>query len=89
MLCVQDGRLARVAFESNVSIGRIAGCVDAHEFFVDSTPNIDGTARPYGVCGVLNGAPGRRLSARIRIIPGRRHVEGRTGLAKGSRDANK
>src|ERR1022692_362432 len=89
MLCVQDRRLAWVALESNESIRRIARCVDAHEFFVGSTPNVDGTARPRGVCRVLNGAPRRCLSAGIRIIPGRRHVEGGVWLAKRSGDASK
>src|SRR5271166_5264260 len=82
MLCVQDGRLARIAFESNVSISRVARYVDAYEFFVDSTPNVDRTARTHGVRGVLNRAPRCRLSAVIGIIPRPRHIEGGIGLAK-------
>ena len=46
---VEDGRLAGIASKSYVSIGRIAGCPDGHELFVDSTPHIDGAARPNGV----------------------------------------
>ena len=89
MRCVKDRRFAGIASKSNESIRRVAGCVDAYELFVDSTPHVDGTARPRGVCGVLNGAPRRRLSAGIRIIPGRRHVEGGVWLAKRSGDASK
>ena len=89
MLCLQDRRFAWIASKSNESIGCVAGCVDAHQLFVDSTPHIDGTARPRSVCGVLNGAPRRRLSAGIRIIPGRRHIEGGVWLAKRSADASK
>jgi hypothetical protein len=71
MLCVEDRRFARIASESNESIGRVAGFVDAHQFFIDSAKYIHGTARPHGIGGMLNGAPRRRLSAGIRIIPGR------------------
>ena len=74
--CVQGRRLARIASESNVSIARVARCVGAHEFFVDSSSHVDGTARTRGVCGVLNRAPRCRLRARIGVTPGRRHVVG-------------
>src|ERR1700730_785590 len=70
MLRVEDGCLAGIASKSNVSISRVARCLDAHKLFVDSTPHIDGTTRPHGVCGMLNGAPRRRLGAGIRISPG-------------------
>ena len=89
MLCVQRGRFARVASKRDVSISRVAGCIDAHEFFVDSTPHIDGATGTRGICGMLNGAPGCRLSAGIRITPSRRHVDIRVRLAKASGDANK
>src|SRR4029077_6360480 len=89
MLCVEDRCLAGIASKSNISISRVAGCRDAYEFFVDSTPHIDGTARTHGVCGMLNGAPRCRLGAGIRISPGRRHVEGGVGLAEGLGDAYK
>ena len=87
MLCVEDRCLAGIASKSNLSISRVAGCLDAYELFVDSTPHIDDTTRTHGVCGMLNGAPRRRLSAGIRIIPRGRHVEGGVWLAKGSGDA--
>ena len=89
MLCVEDGRFAWIASKSNVSISRVAGCLDVDDLFVDSTPNIDGTTRPRRVCGVLNGAPRRRLGAGIRIIPGRRYVERGVGLARGHGYAHK
>src|SRR5512142_3246234 len=87
MLCIQDRRLTRIASKSNEAISRVAGHLDAHELLVDSTPHVDGTARARGVCGILNGAPRCRLGAGIRIIPGRRHVEGGVRLAKGPGDA--
>src|SRR5579863_3782671 len=71
VLCVEDGRLAGIASKSNISVSRIAGCLDAHKLFVDSTSHIDGTTRTRSVCGMLNGAPRCRLSAGVRIIPGR------------------
>src|SRR6266576_5091644 len=89
MHCLQHRRFARIASKSNESIGRVAGCVDTHQLFVDSASNVDGTARPRGGLGVLNGAPRCRLRAGIRIIPGRRHVEGGVWLAKRSGDARK
>jgi len=89
MLSVQDRRLAGIASKSNVSIGRVAGSLDAYELFIDTTPYIDSTTRTHGVCGMLNGAPRCGLGAGIRIIPSCRHVEGGVGLAKGSRDASK
>ena len=89
MLCVQDRRLAWIASKSNEPIGRVAGCLDAHQFFVDSTPHVDGTARPRGFRGMLNSAPRRRLGTGIRIGPGRRHVERRVGLAKSKGNAHK
>src|SRR5450755_3666007 len=84
---LQDRRLAWIASKSNEPIGRVAGCVDADQFFVDFTPNVDGTASPRSVCGMLNGAPRRRLSAGIRIISGRRDVERGVWLAKRRGDA--
>src|ERR1017187_4934967 len=89
MFCVEDGRLAGIASKNNVSISRVAGCLDAYELFVDSTPHVDGTARARGVCGMLNGAPRRHLGAGIRIISSRRHVEGGVGLVKSAGDARK
>ncbi len=71
MRCVQNRCFAGITSESNESIARVAGCVDAHQFFVDSPAHIDGTARACGVRGMLNGAPRRSFSARIRITPGR------------------
>src|SRR5580698_2576361 len=89
MPCVEDGRLAGIASKSNVPISRVAGRLDAYALFVDSTPYIDGATRTHGICGMLNGAPRCRLCAGIRIIPGRRHVEGGVGLAKGPGDAHR
>lgn len=65
MLCVEDGCLAGIASNRNVPISRVAGCLDAYAFLVDSTPDIDRTARAHGICGMLNGAPRRPLRARI------------------------
>src|SRR5258708_26554346 len=65
MPCVQGRRLARIASESNVPIARVARCVDAHEFFVDSSSHVYSTARTRGVCGMLNRAPRCRLCTRI------------------------
>ena len=84
MLCVQDRRFAGNTSESNVSVRRVAGHVDAYEFFVNSTLYVDGATRTRGICGMLNCAPRCRLSAGIRIIPGLRHVERGVGLAKRS-----
>ena len=89
MLCVENRDFAGIASKSNVSIRRVAGCLDAYEFFVDSAAHIDGAARTARVRGMLNGAPRCRLGAGIRIIPGRRHVEGGVGLAKRPGDAGK
>src|ERR1035441_4676307 len=86
---LQDRCFVRIASKSDETNACVAGCVDAHQLFVDSTPNVDGTARPRGVRGVLNGAPRRRLRAGIGIIPGRRHVEGGVWLAKRSGDTSK
>ena len=86
---IKDRRFARIASKSNVSISRVAGCLDAYELLVDSAPHIDGATRTHGVCSMLNGAPGCRLGAGIRISPGRRHVERGVGLAKGPRGAHK
>ena len=88
MPCVEHGRFAGIASKSNEPIGRVAGRLNGYEFFVDTTPHIDGTSRTRGVCGMLNGAPRCRLGARIRIIPSRRHIEGGVGLAKGPGDAH-
>src|SRR5579863_261608 len=87
MPCVEDGRLARITSKRNVSIRRIARCLDVDELFVDSTAHVDGRARPHGVRGMLNGAPRCRFGAGIRIIPGRRHIERGVGLAIGHGDA--
>lgn len=76
-----------MASERNEAIRRIAGHINAYEFFEDGAPCVDGAARACGVRGMLNRAPGCRLSAGIRIIPGSRHGEGRIGLAKSSADA--
>jgi hypothetical protein len=70
MLCVKDRRFARIASKRNKSIGRVAGFVDAYQFFINSAKYIYGTARTDGIGGMLNGAPRRLLSAGIRIIPG-------------------
>ena len=86
MLCVHNRRLARIASERNVSVTRVAGCVDAHERFVYSPTHVDGTTRTRSVCGMLN-APRRSLGAGIRIIPGRRHIQGGVGQAKCGRNA--
>ena len=37
MLCIEDGRLARIASKSNVSIRCVARCLDGEALFVDST----------------------------------------------------
>src|ERR1700757_2443324 len=87
--CVEHRRFARKASKSDKSIARVAGCVDAHQFFVDAGSNADRASCPSGVCGVLYGAPRLRLSARIRITPSRRHVEGGVGLAKRRENASK
>ena len=63
MLCIKDGCLAGIASKRYVSVCRVTGCLDAHEFFVDSTPNIDGTARARSVGGMLNRAPRRGFGA--------------------------
>jgi len=86
--CVQDRRLSWIASESNISITRVAGRIDAYQFFVDSSTHIDGTARTCRVCCMLNRAPRCSLGAGIRIIPGRRHVVDGVGLAKSSGDAH-
>src|SRR5579871_5207881 len=88
MRCVEDRRFARITSKSNESIAGISGLLDGHQFFVDSTPNVGSAARPRSVCGMLNSAPRRSLSARVRIIPGRRHVEGSVCLAKRYGDAS-
>jgi len=82
MRCVDHRRFARIASKSNESIAGVAGGVEAHQFFVDSGPNIDCTACPRRICGVLDGAPRRGLSAGIRIISRRPHIEGGVCLAK-------
>jgi hypothetical protein len=89
MLRIQDCRLAWIASKRNVSIRCIARGRDAYEFFVDSTPHVDGTTCTYRVSGMLNGAPRCRLGSGVRVIPGRRHIEGGVGLAKGPGDAHK
>ena len=89
MLRLQDRLLAGIASKSDEPIGRVARCLDRYQLFVDTTPHVDGTTRARNVRGMLNGSPGRRLAARIRIIPGRRHVELGVGLAKGPGDAHK
>src|ERR1700722_9891398 len=88
-LCVEDGPLSGIASKSNVSIRRVAGCVDGYALFVDSTSHVDGTTRTHSICGMLNGAPRCRLCAGIRIIPGLRHVEGGVGLPKGPGHAHR
>ena len=88
-LCVEDGLFSGIASKSNVSIRRVAGCVDGYALFVDSTSHIDGTTRTHSICGMLNGAPRCRLRAGIRIIPGLRHVEGGVGLPKGPGHAHR
>src|SRR5579872_702930 len=88
MLCIQHRCLSGIASESNEAISRVAGCLNAHQFLVDSTPHIDRTTRARCVSGMLNGAPRCRLGAGIRIIPGRRYVEGGTRLARGPADAH-
>src|SRR6185369_9168837 len=59
MRCVKNDRFARIASKRNESIRRVAGRVKAHKLFVDSTPHVDGAARPRGVCSMLNSAPRR------------------------------
>ena len=89
MFRLEDCRLSGIASKRNVSIRRVAGCLDAYEFLIDSTPHVDGTARARGVRRVLNGAPWCRPGAGIRIVPGGRHVEGGVGLAKSRADSRK
>src|SRR5277367_5120433 len=43
---VEDCRLAWITPKGDESVARVAGCVDTHQFFVGSTANIDGAARP-------------------------------------------
>ena len=88
MLCVQDRRFVRIAFERNESVTRVAGYVDADKLFIDSTAHVDGAARARGVSGMLNGTPGRSLGTGVRIIPSCRNVEGDVGLAKGKGNAH-
>src|SRR5215470_1311673 len=88
VLSFEDCRLARITSECNESSARVAGCVDAHQFLVDSAPNGNRTAGPCGVCCVLNRAPRCRLASGVRIVPGRCHVEGGVCLAKGCGDAS-
>ena len=45
MRCVKNRHFAEIASKSeHESIGRVAGVVDAHQFFVDSATYIDGAA---------------------------------------------
>ena len=89
MLCFQDHRFAWIASESNESVTRVAGYLDADKLFIDSTSHVDGTARARGVCGMLNGAPRCGLGAGISITPSCRNGEGDVGLAKGKGNAHK
>lgn len=89
MLCVQDRRFVRIAFERNESVTRVAGYVDADKLSVDSTAHVDGTTRARGVSGMLNSTPGRSVGTGVRIIPSCRNVEGGVGLAKGKGNAHK
>ena len=86
MVCIQDCCLAWIASESDVSVTRIAGCVDAHKLFVDSASYVDRTASTRGVRGMLNRAPGRSLGAGIRILPRCGDIEGGVDLAERSAD---
>ena len=84
---VEDRRFAGIAFEGNESVTRVAGYIDTDQFFVDSTPHVHGAARTSSVRGMLNRAPGRSLSAGVRIIPGCRHIIRGIDLTKPSGNA--
>ncbi len=62
---VQNCCFAWIASESDESVARISGGVDAYEFFVDPAANVDGAAGAGFVGGVLDRAPRRGLSAGI------------------------
>lgn len=89
MFSIEDCRLAGIASKRNVSIRRVAGCLEAYEFLIHSTSHVDGTARTRDVGCVLNGTPRCRLTPGIRIIPRDRHIEGGVGLAEGTADDRK
>ena len=82
MLGVKNCCFAGIASESDESITRVAGYVDADQLFVNSPFHIHCAARARSVRGMLNGPPRRRSSARVRIIPRRRHVVRGVDLAK-------
>src|SRR5581483_5845593 len=88
MRSVEDRRLSWIASESDISITRVTGRMDIYQFLVDSSAHINGASRTRGICGMLNGAPRCGFGAGISIVPTRRHVEGRVGLAKSSGDAH-
>ena len=80
--CVKDRCFAGIASESDESITRVAGHVDADQFFVNAPFHVHDAARARSVRGMLNGPPRRRSSAGVRIIPSRRHVVRGVDLAK-------
>jgi len=57
MVRVEDRRFAGITFEGDESVTRVAGCIDAHEFFVDSTAHVYLAARTSYIGGVLNCTP--------------------------------
>ena len=63
--CVQNCRLSVIARDGDVSVGRISGCIDTDELFVNSSANVDGTAGAGFVEGVLDRAPRRGFGAGI------------------------
>src|SRR6185437_9184486 len=71
MPCVKDCCCAGIASEGDESVTRVAGHVDADQFFVDSRFHVHGAARTRGVRSMLNSPPRRSPGPGIRIIPSR------------------
>src|SRR5580693_3941633 len=73
---IEYGGLPWKTSKGDEPVARIAGSVHAHAFLVDSASNVDRTSCTRRIGRVLNRTPRLSLSARIRIVPGRRHVKG-------------
>src|SRR5580693_7171676 len=63
--CVQNRRFSVIARDGDVSVGRISGCIDTDELFVNSSANVDGAAGAGFVDGALDRAPRRGFGAGI------------------------
>src|SRR6185312_9512213 len=84
MLCIENRGFAGITSECTESITCISGDVKAHQLFVDSPAHIHRAACAGCVRGILNRAPGRSFSARVRITPGSCHVIRSVHLANGA-----